>query len=137
MTCPFPLIDVTTVDPTIIPHLRYLGSENFLGRPVVGYHANIAYLSPPAAAALARASASFAADGFRIVVYDAYRPQRAVNSFFEWAADAMDQVRWYPKGTNMRIWVHDILVRSKTGIHGSHTGAQGCVLPAYRQSSRF
>ncbi len=79
--------------------LRYLGSNNFTGRPIAGYEADVAYLTEPAALALKDAEQELAADGLGLKVFDAYRPQRAVDDFMRWAADPNDiamKVVYYP-----------------------------------------
>ena len=81
------------VDPSIIAELRYAGNDNFLGTVVDGYATvNKVVLTKQAACALAKAQAAFKKHGYSIVVYDAYRPQTAVNNFIRWAAEVNDQI---------------------------------------------
>lgn len=85
--------------PDLVVELRYLGSNNFLGRPVQGYQASVVYMSEPAARALQAVQASLAPEGLGLKVFDAYRPQRAVDDFVRWAADGSDIVmkqQYYP-----------------------------------------
>ncbi|WP_247121172.1 M15 family metallopeptidase [Kordiimonas marina] len=85
--------------PGLIVEARYAGRENFMGRPVAGYHANKAFLAKPAAEALQAVQAALAREGLGLKVFDAYRPQRAVDDFMAWCADAGDTVRkadYYP-----------------------------------------
>lgn len=65
--------------------IRYYGSNNFTGRPVAGYRAPAAILSIPCGRALAEANEDFSAQGYTIKIFDAYRPQKAVNDFIRWA----------------------------------------------------
>ncbi len=67
-----PLVEITAVDPTIVLDIRYAGKNNFAGRPV--YAAPRAYLVLPEAERLARVNARLREQGFRLKVYDAYRP---------------------------------------------------------------
>ena len=60
-----------------------------------GYERPVAYLTREAAAALKAASDDCVARGYRLKVYDAYRPQRAVSHFMRWAKDVGD-VRMKP-----------------------------------------
>ena len=79
--------------------LRYFGSENFIGRPVTGYEAGVAWLTEAAALALRDVQRELATQGLGLKVYDAYRPQRAVEHFMRWAADAGDtamKADYYP-----------------------------------------
>ena len=55
-----------------------------------GYEEPVALLSKEAAAALREASDILREKGYRIKIYDAYRPQTAVDHFVEWAEDTDD-----------------------------------------------
>ncbi|WP_310090428.1 M15 family metallopeptidase [Pseudoxanthomonas sacheonensis] len=93
------LVDIRTLVPDISQQIRYAGSENFVGVPVEGYNAARCYLREPAAQALQRVEQSLRREGFRLRVFDCYRPARAVRHFVRWAADLQDQrtkTRYYP-----------------------------------------
>lgn len=93
------LVDVSSVAPGLLIDMRYLGSNNFTGAPVPGYLANRCYLRAPAAAALARVQQAVAAQGYRLQVFDCYRPVQAVQSFVRWAhapADAAAKAAYFP-----------------------------------------
>lgn len=66
------LVAVLALVPDAVLDVRYATERNFTGRPL--YPAPAALLRRPAAERLARAAAALRADGFRLVVYDAYRP---------------------------------------------------------------
>ena len=76
--------------PNLEIDLRYYGSHNFLGRPVKGYEANKVFISREAGSALVQIQKELNAQGLGIKVFDAYRPQQAVNNFKEWALDIAD-----------------------------------------------
>lgn len=76
--------------PNLEIDLRYYGRHNFLGRPVKGYEANKVFISKEAASALVQIQKELNAQGLGIKVFDAYRPQQAVNNFKEWALDIPD-----------------------------------------------
>jgi zinc D-Ala-D-Ala dipeptidase len=80
-------VDVADVAPDVVVDLRYAGSDNFLGRPARGYGAPRCLLTKQAARALAAAQRDVAAFGLALMVYDCYRPQRAVDDFAAWARD--------------------------------------------------
>ena len=84
-------VDLAQVAPAIVVQMRYAGAQNFLGRPVHGYAAARCWLSRPAAEALARVAQDLAGRGLGLMVYDCYRPQRAVDDFVAWAQGAR---RW-------------------------------------------
>ena len=76
--------------PGIVLDVRYHGASNFVGAPVDGYEAPVAILTQPAAAALREVQAALRARGFGLKVFDAYRPQAAVDHFVRWAGDPSD-----------------------------------------------
>ena len=91
---------LSEVDPTIQVSLRYFGSENFVGRPVDGYQKSVVIMTKSAAEALKKVQAEVQKDGYSLVVYDAYRPQRAVNHFMRWGKEISDQSKktfYYPR----------------------------------------
>ena len=93
------LVDIRTLVPDISEQIRYAGSENFVGAPVEGYGAARCYLRESAAQALQRVELSLRQEGFRLRLFDCYRPARAVRHFVRWAADLQDQrtkARYYP-----------------------------------------
>jgi len=92
-------VALATVAPGIQQEVRYFGADNFVGEPITGYAADTIYLSADAAEALRRVQAELAPFGIGLKVFDAYRPQRAVDHFVRWARDLDDQrmkSRYYP-----------------------------------------
>jgi D-alanyl-D-alanine dipeptidase len=79
------LVDVKEVAPDVAVDIRYASADNFLGRPARGYGAARCLLTPAAAAALGRVQREVAAFGLGLLVYDCYRPQRAVDDFVAWS----------------------------------------------------
>src|ERR1700731_504484 len=71
---------LSDIAPSIVQDMRYAGPNNFTGAPVPGYHAPQCWLRADAARALAKAQAYAHAHGFELVVYDCYRPRRAVSA---------------------------------------------------------
>lgn len=82
------LTDVRSLDSTIVVELRYATSDNFTGSPLPGYQANRALLRREAAAALARVQRRALADGYRLKVWDSYRPVRATEAMVAWTQRA-------------------------------------------------
>lgn len=88
------------VDPTVLVSLRYYSNENFVGRRVDGYKKPVVILTKQAAEALKKAHHEFKKDGYELVIYDAYRPQQAVDNFMRWSLDITDQskkLQYYPR----------------------------------------
>lgn len=101
------LVDVREIEPSIRTDIRYAGSRNFVGEAVDGYEAARCLLSRPAAEALAEAQRELAPRGLGLLVYDCYRPQRAVDHFVRWAADTADtrtKARYYPNVAKSRLF---------------------------------
>jgi D-alanyl-D-alanine dipeptidase len=78
-------VDLADVAPGVRVDLRYAGADNFVGRPVRGYGAARCLVTRRAAAALSRVERALEARQYRLVVYDCYRPKRAVADFVAWS----------------------------------------------------
>jgi D-alanyl-D-alanine dipeptidase len=78
---------------------KYATWDNFVGRPVDGYLANRIVGTRALGEALAAARDEAAAHGFGLLLWDGYRPQRAVDCFLRWAEqpeDGRTKLRHYP-----------------------------------------
>ena len=78
---------------------KYATWDNFTGKPVDGYLANRVVGTRALCAALERAQETAAPLGFGLLIWDAYRPQRAVDSFLRWSEqpeDGRTKQRHYP-----------------------------------------
>jgi D-alanyl-D-alanine dipeptidase len=94
---PAGFVRLADVDASIRQDMRYAGSDNFVGRRLAGYEAAACILTEKAAHALARVQAAVAADGFSLVVFDCYRPERAVADMVRWSkAGGPADPRWFP-----------------------------------------
>ena len=78
------------VVPDIIQEIRYYSTYNFVGDRVDGYTQPVALMTKEAAIALKAVSDDVMQYGYRLKVYDAYRPQKAVDNFVRWAEDIGD-----------------------------------------------
>ena len=78
---------LTDAVPDAILEIRYFGTYNFVGQRIDGYEEPTALLTRQAAQALRAVSDDVMAQGYRLKIYDAYRPQKAVDHFVRWAAD--------------------------------------------------
>ncbi|SKB75600.1 D-alanyl-D-alanine dipeptidase [Salegentibacter holothuriorum] len=86
--------------PDIKLDIRYAGSNNFIGKPVDAYHQPAGILTKIATEALATAQKDLMSQGFCLKIFDAYRPQTAVNHFIEWArnpGDTLTKSKFYPE----------------------------------------
>lgn len=92
-------VDALQAVPGVEIDLRYLSSDNFVGEPIDGYRQERCYMTVEAAAALRGVQLELAGFGLGLKVFDAYRPQQAVDHFVRWAADLGDtkmKARYYP-----------------------------------------
>jgi D-alanyl-D-alanine dipeptidase len=90
---------VTDVIPTAQLEIRYFSDDNFVGTVIDGYEAPKAILTIEAAQALKKAADTLEEQGYYIKIFDAYRPQRAVDHFVRWAKDLDDtkmKEKYYP-----------------------------------------
>ena len=76
--------------PDAILEIRYYGTYNFVGDRIDGYEEPVALLTKEAAASLKEVSDELITMGYRLKIYDAYRPQMAVTNFKNWALDLDD-----------------------------------------------
>lgn len=93
--------------PDIVTDLRYATAHNFTGRPVPGYQKEIVITTKQAAEALQKVQLELEEQGYCLKIFDAYRPQEAVNSFITWARKANDTVNkeeFYPQKKKQNLF---------------------------------
>ena len=95
--------------------LRYYSPYNFTGSKIRGYNAPVAYMTKEALKALAVAAADLRKQGYRILVWDSYRPQKAVDHFVEWInnPDDLGNKSFYPNLNKEDLLGH--YISSKSG----------------------
>ena len=71
--------------------IRYYSSNNFTGNKINGYSRPIAYMTKDGAKALALAAEDLRKQGYRLLIWDTYRPQKAVDNFVEWINNPNDK----------------------------------------------
>lgn len=79
--------------------IRYFTENNFIGERINGYHAPLAIMTKAAAEALQKVHAELEEQGYNLLIYDAYRPQKAVDHFVAWSEDPDDtkmKEQYYP-----------------------------------------
>lgn len=77
--------------PEIIQEIRYFSTFNFVGDRIDGYEEPCAILTRDAARALKAVSNQAMALGYRLKIFDAYRPVKAVKHFVFWGIEDLDQ----------------------------------------------
>jgi D-alanyl-D-alanine dipeptidase len=78
---------LTDIIPDALLEIRYFSTFNFVGERIDAYEAPVAYLTKETALALKNASDALKKQGYVIEIFDAYRPQSAVDHFKRWAKD--------------------------------------------------
>lgn len=120
-TYPDGFAKLSAAAPLVLQDIRYAASYNFIGRPVDGYEAPVAYLALEAAEALRKASEDAWNQGYLLKVFDAYRPQRAVDHFNRWVQDAKDtkmKAWFYPDVDKAELYALDFLGRRSSHSKG-------------------
>ena len=84
-------VPIYTVIDDAVYDIRYYSSNNFTGNKIHGYNAPIAYMTREGAYALAEAAADLRKQGYRLLIWDTYRPQKAVDNFVEWINNPNDK----------------------------------------------
>jgi D-alanyl-D-alanine dipeptidase len=110
------------VDPTIVQDIRYAGSHNFVGRPIRGYLAAECILSAPAANALATVQKMLAEKNLSLIVWDCYRPKRAVEDFLRWSRDPAHsemKAEFYPRIDKQNLFALGYLATRSAHSRGS------------------
>ena len=83
---------LSEIVPDIIEEVRYYSTYNFIGDRIDGYEEPVIITTKELAKALKKASEEFIKAGYRLKIYDAYRPFQAVKHFVRWAND-LDDIR--------------------------------------------
>ena len=115
-------VSVSEAVPDVMLDIRYYSTYNFMGRRVDGYEAPCALLCRETADALRRASDRAVKRGFRLKVWDAYRPQRAVDHFVRWVEDEGDTLMkplFYPDTEKSSFYALDFIGKRSGHSRGS------------------
>ncbi len=115
-------VEIREVIPDIILDLRYVTNHNFLGVPVVGYENEKCYITKSAADSLAKVQAELRNFNLSLKIYDAYRPQRAVDHFVRWAKDLSDTItkkEFYPTIDKSRLFTDGYIAEKSGHSRGS------------------
>lgn len=71
--------------------IRYYSANNFTGNRIRGYNAPVAYMTKEGLSALSVAANDLRKQGYRLLIWDTYRPQKAVDNFVEWINNPNDE----------------------------------------------
>ena len=112
-------VSIGEVIPDVLLDIRYYSSFNFIGERIDGYEEPVALLTREAAQALKAASDEAKKRGLRLKIFDAYRPQKAVDHFVRWAKDPGDirmKPFFYPE-----LEKKDIIPQHYIAEHSGHS----------------
>ena len=108
--------------PGIIQEIRYYSTYNFVGERIDGYEEPVALLTIEAARALKRVAGEVNAQGYRLKVFDAYRPQAAVRHFVLWGIEDLDlrmKPYFYPDLEKQELFKQGYIASQSSHSRGS------------------
>ena len=108
--------------PHIVQEIRYHSSYNFIGERIDGYEEPIALLTKEAARALKAVSSELIVQGYRLKVFDAYRPACAVKHFVLWGIEDQDvrmKPYFYPELEKQELFQKGYIAKQSSHSRGS------------------
>ncbi len=115
-------VNIMDVVPDAILEIRYYGTYNFVGDRIDGYLQPTALLTKRAADSLKAVSDDVIKMGYRLKIYDAYRPQMAVDHFVRWAANVSDtrmKKYFYPNLDKSVLFEQEYIMEKSGHTRGS------------------
>ena len=115
-------VNLTDVIPDAILEIRYYGTYNFVGSRIDGYLEPTALLTNQAADSLRKVSEDLLKNGYRLKIYDAYRPQMSVDHFVRWShqsADTLMKRYFYPMLDKPTLFEQDYIMAKSGHTRGS------------------
>ena len=108
--------------PQIVQEIRYYTTYNFVGDRIDGYEEPVALLTKEAARALKNVCNELLVQGYRIKVYDAYRPVCAVKHFMLWGIEDQDirmKPYFYPELEKQELYAKGYIDKRSSHSRGS------------------
>ena len=108
--------------PHIVQEIRYYSTYNFVGERIDGYEEPCALLTKEAARALRSVSNEMIVQGFRLKVFDAYRPVSAVKRFVLWGIEDQDirmKPYFYPELEKQELFSRGYIAKESSHSRGS------------------
>ncbi|MBR5930841.1 MAG: M15 family metallopeptidase [Lachnospiraceae bacterium] len=108
--------------PHIVQEIRYYSTYNFIGERIDGYEEPCALLTKEAARALKSVSNEMIVQGYRLKVFDAYRPARAVKHFVLWGIEDTDirmKPYFYPDLEKQELFAQGYIAKQSSHSRGS------------------
>ncbi len=108
--------------PHIVQEIRYYSTYNFIGERIDGYEEACALLTIEAARALKAAAGELLVQGYRLKVFDAYRPACAVKHFVLWGIEDQDvrmKPYFYPELEKQELFARGYIAKQSSHNRGS------------------
>ena len=108
--------------PGIVQEIRYFSTYNFVGDRIDGYEEPVALLTREAARALKNVANEANVMGYRLKVFDAYRPARAVRHFVFWGIEDLDlrmKPFFYPNLEKQVLFQEGYIAKESSHSRGS------------------
>ena len=108
--------------PQIVQEIRYYSTYNFIGDRIDGYEEPCALLTKEAARALKAAAGELMVQGYRLKVFDAYRPVSAVKHFVLWGIEDQDvrmKPYFYPELEKQELFARGYIAKQSSHSRGS------------------
>ena len=108
--------------PQIVQEIRYYSTYNFVGERIDGYEEPCAILTKEAARALKSVSNEMIVKGYRLKIFDAYRPVCAVKHFILWGIEDQDirmKPYFYPKLEKQELFARGYIAKESSHSRGS------------------
>ena len=108
--------------PHAIQEIRYHSSYNFIGERIDGYEEPVALVTLEAARALKAASNELFVMGYKLKIFDAYRPARAVKHFVLWGIEDQDlrmKPFFYPGLPKRELFSRGYIAKQSSHSRGS------------------
>ncbi len=108
--------------PQIVQEIRYYSTYNFIGDRIDGYEEPCALLTKEAARALKSVAAEVMVQGYRLKVFDAYRPACAVKHFVLWGIEDQDvrmKPYFYPDLEKQELFIKGYIAKQSSHSRGS------------------
>lgn len=108
--------------PGIVQEIRYFSTYNFIGDRIDGYEEPVALLTKEAARALKAVANEVNSQGFRLKVFDAYRPACAVRHFVLWGIEDLDlrmKPYFYPDLEKQELFKRGYIAKQSSHSRGS------------------
>ena len=115
-------VDLCKEVPGVQAEIRYATAHNLTGHPLAGYHAGKAVGTVEAAAALKIAEETARQLGYGLLIYDAYRPQKAVGDFVAWSQEPENgrtKAEFYPELDKAELFPRGYIARRSGHSRGS------------------